>query len=811
MKKLLKISLLLLLTSAILLSSIPLAFAGKSIDTYYYWLYADENPTLPFDVGAYKDTHYDNTFYLFLPSEFSGEQITVSSRYALSSVSGALSVDYSANKFVMDASNGASVTVGLYTLTVMRTALPSVSITIDPGYKLDTIHADKEARINAHVRIDGTEDGMYDLASTQIEMKTRGNTTFYFNKKPYQIKFNSKTNLFGMGKAKKWILLANYIDGTGTRNKLSFDLARELGMQDTPDSVFVDLFIDGDYVGNYQLIEKIEVGSSRVNLKDEYGVILEMDSDLRIDSSEIMIRGSFTDKTYVFKDYVTDLEDSSTPEQKEKNLEVITFANNYINDFEETLYDTASSWEDVEKYIDVYSFIRYYFITEIFEQIDCTLASTYFYIDGPGDVLHCGPIWDFDRICGWQNDYDQSWNSDFVKNMDENTDSQRCDLFKQLFRYPEFVKMVNDFYDETAREVLATDKILGMMDGYQEAMWPSLMANFTRWFYVFVDRTTTMDEYGEDTYENQVNYVTNLMKNWIINRNNYMETAFGSHFPFLSYSVYGEYLSDEAWNTGIGECWHPSVSGGCMTYAADVKGMAVSLGDCPVDGSLSFSVYSGGKEVKLSEGEQYIGDSSIVGIKASLTGNLANYFDIEYRVLQARNVQREGFKGWSSWVKNGARAGSTSGSASLYGVNKIQMRLVAKKALEYGEVNLHMNGRVETVSGIIGNYFAPADPEIYGYTFGGWYFTPTFAGTPATTISFGANPMNLYAKLERNAVAGDANGDYRISTADLLYVKYYLAGEYDESDVDVECADLDGDSEVTALDYVLIKKKLLGM
>ena len=68
MKKLLKISLLLLLTSAILLSSIPLAFAGKSIDTYYYWLYADENPTLPFDVGAYKDTHYDNTFYLFLPS-----------------------------------------------------------------------------------------------------------------------------------------------------------------------------------------------------------------------------------------------------------------------------------------------------------------------------------------------------------------------------------------------------------------------------------------------------------------------------------------------------------------------------------------------------------------------------------------------------------------------------------------------------------------------------------------------------------------------------------------------------------------------
>ena len=42
-----------------------------------------------------------------------------------------------------------------------------------------------------------------------------------------QIKFDSKTDLLGMGKAKKWILLANYWDKTLMRNAVTYHLANE--------------------------------------------------------------------------------------------------------------------------------------------------------------------------------------------------------------------------------------------------------------------------------------------------------------------------------------------------------------------------------------------------------------------------------------------------------------------------------------------------------------------------------------------------------------------------------------------------------
>ena len=60
-------------------------------------------------------------------------------------------------------------------------------------------------------------------------------------------------------------------------------------------------------------------------------------------------------------------------------------------------------------------------------------------------------------------------------------------------------------------------------------------------------------------------------------------------------------------------------------------------------------------------------------------------------------------------------------------------------------------------------------------------------------------------------VAGDANGDGRVTSADLLYIKYFLAGEYDASDVVLSNVDLDGDGEVTALDYTAVKNIVLGV
>ena len=64
-----------------------------------------------------------------------------------------------------------------------------------------------------------------------VEVKGRGNSTWAQVKKPYQIKFVNRVDLLGLGKSKKWVLLANYLDDSFLRNDIAFNLAEMLGIK----------------------------------------------------------------------------------------------------------------------------------------------------------------------------------------------------------------------------------------------------------------------------------------------------------------------------------------------------------------------------------------------------------------------------------------------------------------------------------------------------------------------------------------------------------------------------------------------------
>ena len=101
--------------------------------------------------------------------------------------------------------------------------LPRLDIYSDADLD-STIYKSKDNKVDASAKITGAESDAHNLAESYIELKTRGNTTWGVMKWAYQIKFDKKVDLFDMGKAKKWILLANYYDGTFVRNKVIFDL-----------------------------------------------------------------------------------------------------------------------------------------------------------------------------------------------------------------------------------------------------------------------------------------------------------------------------------------------------------------------------------------------------------------------------------------------------------------------------------------------------------------------------------------------------------------------------------------------------------
>jgi hypothetical protein len=122
---------------------------------------------------------------------------------------------------------------------------------------------------DARIRIIGNAE-YPDQCDTDMTIHVRGNTTASADKKPYKIKLASKIDLFGLGggKANKhWVLLANCFDESLMRNKISYDLSGEFGILPMK-SEWVDVVMNGDYVGNYLVCQHIRVAKERVNIYD---------------------------------------------------------------------------------------------------------------------------------------------------------------------------------------------------------------------------------------------------------------------------------------------------------------------------------------------------------------------------------------------------------------------------------------------------------------------------------------------------------------------------------------------------------------
>lgn len=145
--------------------------------------------------------------------------------------------------------------------------LPVVYINTENGAGITS----KDTYVTADFKIQGCDK--YNSENTTLydgktQIRGRGNSTWTcFDKKPYKIKLDKKTDLFGMGKNKHWALLANYIDESCMRNMLASYYGKQIGTV-AMDSVWVDVVLNGKYAGNYQLIETMKLDKNRVNAFD---------------------------------------------------------------------------------------------------------------------------------------------------------------------------------------------------------------------------------------------------------------------------------------------------------------------------------------------------------------------------------------------------------------------------------------------------------------------------------------------------------------------------------------------------------------
>ena len=219
-------------------------------------------------------------------------------------------------------------------------------------------------------------------------IRGRGNSTWGYPKKPYALKLDSKGEILGMPKHKRWVLLANWMDRTLLRNSVSFELSSRSGLAYTPRGQFVEVFINGVHKGNYFLCEHIKVDENRVNID-------ELDED-ETDGGYIMELDVYYDEAYKFKSPVRNLP-YMFKDPDEVNDAQFNFIKDYVSNLENALYDDSrfASGEYMD-YIDSESFADWWIVMELTGIWEPNHPkSTYMHKD-KGGKLTMGPVWDFD-------------------------------------------------------------------------------------------------------------------------------------------------------------------------------------------------------------------------------------------------------------------------------------------------------------------------------------------------------------------------------------------------------------------------------
>ena len=221
-------------------------------------------------------------------------------------------------------------------------------------------------------------------------VRGRGNTTWYWSKKPYLIKMDAKTSFFGFPAHKRWILLANFMDKTLMRNLIAMKVSSMTSLAWTPRCHSVELVLNGEHKGTYLLIEQVRVDKNRVNIKDGY----LFESDFHFDN-EIQWMDPHGRCVQFGEGIPFGIKD---PDSDEITAEQIQEAKDLIYRTAEAIY--GPDFRDPEigyaAFIDVASFIDYWIVFEVMGNHELGNPGSVFYSWSRGGKLTAGPCWDFD-------------------------------------------------------------------------------------------------------------------------------------------------------------------------------------------------------------------------------------------------------------------------------------------------------------------------------------------------------------------------------------------------------------------------------
>jgi len=345
-----------------------------------------------------------------------------------------------------------------------------------------------------------------EIYDEQSQIKVRGHSTSSGEKQPYNIKFQKKTDLLGLGNSKKWNLLANLYDRTQLRNMLALQFAQDIGLSNTSKTCFAEVYVNDTYRGLYQIAEPIDVGPTALDLNTEANdFILELEPYSGYENFYCLTTPRF--------EFLLGCSEPEKPGGSQWNW-LVTF----MTGAEDALL--SGDWKQVEKFFNVESFARCYIVQELFKNVDYCVSSTRFYIkDG---ILYEGPVWDFDLSSGNCSKYEYpDYNN--VKTTGHSYEGQYCvGLYNaHLFAYEEFRVLVSRLYKELQPIIVNlyqdNEKGSSRIDAYLDCYGEALDRNASLW-----SPDTTYSHLERDpvdgTYDAEITY----LRDWLRLRNEWL-------------------------------------------------------------------------------------------------------------------------------------------------------------------------------------------------------------------------------------------------------------------------------------------------
>ena len=386
------------------------------------------------------------------------------------------------------------------------TNLPTVIINTENAQEI----VSKENEISSNVYII-SENGTKLLSTSETGVRGRGNASWdQFPKKPYRLKFKSKQSPLGApASAKKWTLISNYSDKSLMRNILAFEASRRFGQAYTPYCHPVDVIVNGEYRGCYQLCDQVEAAEGRVPAKDGY--LIEIDA-------------------YAWKEVSAFWSWKGTPVTiKHPDEDDITDAQrNHIESFFNQMESAAlgSDFTDPEKgyrkYLDLESFLRNLLVGDFCGNTDL-LWSVYMYKDAADGKLYTGPTWDHDL--SFDNDYRShpiNNNNDFIF---LTVPSPASDAVREMTRKivkedPQAKQMLAELWTE-AYENGSLKTLPDYLDQTYLLLQESQELNFKRW--KILNQTVHMNFQALGSYEAEVQFVKKCIEERLVKFDQYVK------------------------------------------------------------------------------------------------------------------------------------------------------------------------------------------------------------------------------------------------------------------------------------------------